>query len=90
MPDLGDLALLVQDEGYRGEFFEPTSPSSLAVALQKILENNTYRIELEKANYKAATAYPMSRIADMYLNAFETIMDKKPSEKIIQVEEAML
>ena len=25
MPDLGDLALLVKDEGYNGAFFDPTS-----------------------------------------------------------------
>ncbi len=30
MPDLGDLALLVKEEGYRAEFFEPTSSISLA------------------------------------------------------------
>lgn len=77
MPDLGDLALLVKDEGYKGEFFNPTSVSSLALAIQKILENNTYRIELEKANYKAATAYPMSKIADIYMSTFESIISKK-------------
>ncbi|TWO32718.1 glycosyltransferase [Seonamhaeicola sediminis] len=90
MPDLGDLALLVQDEGYRGEFFEPTSASSLAVALQKILEDNAYRISLEKANYKAATAYPMFRIAEMYINTFEAIIAKKSSTKSIQAEEVIL
>ncbi len=77
MPDLGDLALLVKDEGYKGEFFDPTSVNSLALAIQKILENNAYRVELEKANYKAATAYPMSKIAEMYLNTFESIAYKK-------------
>ena len=77
MPDLGDLALLVQDEGYLGEFFEPTSVDSLAKAIENIVTNEAYRTELGKANYKAATAHPMSQIADMYLNSFETIMSKK-------------
>lgn len=90
MPDLGDLALLVQDEGYRGEFFDATSPRSLAVALQKILEDNAYRVELERANYKAATAYPMSRIADMYLNAFEAIIAEKTTVSTAQPKEAIL
>ncbi len=83
MPDLGDLALLVQDEGYKGEFFEPTSPSSLAIAIQKILEDNAYRVAMEKANYKAATAYPMSKIADMYLETFEKIISEKSKEEIV-------
>ncbi len=84
MPDIGDLALLVQDEGYRGEFFTPTSVESLANAIYKILTNNAYRVALEKANYKAATAYPMSRITDMYLNTFQTLIDKTSQPAVIQ------
>ncbi|OEK08162.1 glycosyl transferase family 1 [Flavivirga aquatica] len=87
MPDLGDLALLVKDEGYRGEFFEPTSVSSLASAIQKIIINNDYRVELEKANYKAATAYPMSKITDIYIETFQTIIRKKSKENLVKAEE---
>lgn len=81
MPDLGDLALLVKDEGYKAEFFEPTSVASLAKAIETIVTNETYRVALGKANYKAATAYPMSKIAALYLNAFEDIIAKKHSQK---------
>ena len=77
MPDLGDLALLVQDEGYQGEFFEPTSIDSLANAIEAIVTNEDYRISLGKANYKAATAYPMQKIADMYLEQFDKLIKKK-------------
>ena len=77
MPNLGDLALLVQDEGYRGEFFEPGSVESLAQGIKAIVTNEAYRIELAKANYEAATAYPMSRIADMYVETFKNIINKK-------------
>ncbi len=73
MPDLGDLSILVQDEGYRGEFFNPKSIDSLADAIEKIVMNPDYRIELGKANYKAATAYPMSRITGMYFEEFMNI-----------------
>ncbi len=78
MPNIGDLALLVEDEGYKGEFFMPNDILSLSNAIKKILENTNYRIEIEKANYKAATAFPMSKIAAMYLDAFQAIIDKKP------------
>ncbi|NNC50448.1 MAG: glycosyltransferase [Flaviramulus sp.] len=74
MPDLGDLALLVKDEGYRGEFFDPTSVDSLAKAIESIVTNDTYRIELGCTNYKAATAHPMSDIAQVYLNTFNSII----------------
>ncbi len=35
MPNLGDLASLIADEGYRGEFFEPESVQSLVNAIEK-------------------------------------------------------
>ena len=77
MPDLGDLALLVKDEGYRGEFFEPTSVESMANAIEAIVTNDRYRSQLAMANYKAATAHPMSQIAEMYLEHFKDIIDEK-------------
>ncbi|MDO5969068.1 glycosyltransferase [Flavivirga aquimarina] len=84
MPNLGDLTLLAKEQGYRGEFFDLDCVYSLALALQKILENNAYRVELERANYKAATAYSMSRITNMYLNTFQSIILKKEKEKLQQ------
>lgn len=81
MPDLGDLALLVKDEGYQGEFFEPTNVDSLALAIEALVTNEAHRINLAKANYKAATAYPMERIADMYLTNFDRIITRKRSQR---------
>ncbi len=81
MPNLGDLALLVKDEGYQGEFFEPGHVESMAEAIKAIVCNEAYRLLLAKANYKAATAYPMSRIADMYIEEFEKLIDKKVVSK---------
>jgi glycosyltransferase involved in cell wall biosynthesis len=86
MPDLGDLALLVQDEGYRGEFFEPTSVESLANAIEKIVINEDYRKELGKMNYKAATAHPMSEIAQMYVNSFNSIIDSRVDTETVEVQ----
>mgnify|MGYP001121011821 FL=1 len=70
MPDLGDLSILVKEEGYRGEFFNPESMHSLASGIENLVMNEAYRTEIAKANYKAATALPMSRIAQMYLDVF--------------------
>ncbi len=70
MPDLGDLSILVVEEGYRGEFFEPENVESLAFAIEVLVTNDAYRKTLAKANYEAATALPMSRITEMYLNVF--------------------
>lgn len=71
MPDLGDLALLVQDEGYKGEFFKPDNVESMALAIEALVTNEAHRLTIAKANYKAATAHPMSKIADMYIETFK-------------------
>jgi len=82
MPNLGDLATLVEDEGYKGEFFEPNSVNSLSDAIEEIVTNEVYRRYLEEVNYKAATAYPMSRITDIYINEFERILEEKSIQQM--------
>jgi glycosyltransferase involved in cell wall biosynthesis len=86
MPDLGDLALLVKDEGYQGEFFEPNSIESLAFAIEVLVTNNAHRQNIAKANYKAATAYPMEKITNMYLNKFNQMSRENVSKKPIVLE----
>jgi glycosyltransferase involved in cell wall biosynthesis len=73
MPDLGDLALLIKDEGYRGEFFNPESAASLAVAIDKILSNDTYRKELAMSNFEAASALSMDKIINKYIECFKSV-----------------
>ncbi len=77
MPNLGDLSVLVKEEGYRGEFFAPESADSLANAIKNIILKPTHRIALGHANYKAATALPMSKIVAMYIDEFNSISGKK-------------
>ena len=79
MPDLGDLALLVEEEGYKGEFFNPTSSSSLAKAISTILDDDNYRRRIAKTNFEAASALSMDKIVDMYLHEFNTINSKEES-----------
>tara|TARA_R100001369_G_scaffold51937_1_gene78766 strand:- start:1436 stop:2665 length:1230 start_codon:yes stop_codon:yes gene_type:complete len=73
LPDLGDLSILVKEEGYKGEFFKPDSAESLANAIENILKDDFYRIQLGMNNYKAACSLPMSEIAKMYVNYFKAI-----------------
>lgn len=75
MTNLGDLALLVKEEGYRGEFFEPEDKESLAAAIIKILQDPGYRHELEKANFQAAASLSMADVADWYLIHAEQLLD---------------
>lgn len=77
LPDLGDLSVLVKEEGYRGEFFDPESAESLAEAIKNILTNDAYRVRLGLSNYQAACSLPMSRITQIYLDYFNAIRLKK-------------
>jgi len=77
MPDLGDLALLVEEEGYKGEFFDPESAESLAVAIEKIFNNDEHRKAIAIQNFKAASALSMDKITDMYMDTFKEIIRSK-------------
>ena len=77
MPDLGDLALLVEEEGYKGEFFDPESAESLAQAIEKIINNDDNRKAIAMQNFKAASALSMDKITDMYMETFHTIIQSK-------------
>ncbi len=77
LPDLGDLSILVREEGYVGEFFDPTSTASLADAIEKIITQEDYRVQLGRTNYKAACSLPMSEITRMYVEYFAAIKKSK-------------
>jgi glycosyltransferase involved in cell wall biosynthesis len=76
LPDLGDLGVLVREEGYKGEFFEPNNTESLAGAIENVLVNDSHRIHLGKTNYEAACSLPMSEIAQRYTDYFKAIKYK--------------
>lgn len=84
LPDLGDLSLLVKEEGYRGEFFNPTEVHSLADAIQEIIENDDYRVALGKVNYKAACSLPMEDITDMYIEYFAAIASTNAGAELVR------
>jgi len=73
LPDLGDLSILVKEEGYLGAFFDPKSADSLADAIQGVLNDETYRKRLGRINYKAACAIPMNTITQLYVDYFSAI-----------------
>ncbi len=87
LPDLGDLSILVKEEGYSGEFFNPTSSESLADAIQNILMHDAYRVHLGMTNYKAACSLPMSAITQMYVDYFKAIQFAKSNGFSLDISE---
>jgi glycosyltransferase involved in cell wall biosynthesis len=84
MPDLGDLSLLVEEEGYKGEFFNPECSTSLADAIGAILNDDAYRVQLAKTNYRAASALSMDKIVGMYLESFKQIEYSKLEKVLVR------
>ncbi|MFN8495803.1 MAG: glycosyltransferase [Caldilineaceae bacterium] len=74
LPQIGDLAELVAEEGYTGEFFEPNNPQSLAQAIRRIIDCPERRIEMGRQNYLAAHGLPLSEVVDWYLLHIETLL----------------
>ncbi len=80
LPNIGDLKELIEEEGYRGEYFEPNDINGLADAIEILVVNEERRKEVGEANYAAAASLPMEDIADWYLLHFESLVKspKKP------------
>jgi len=77
LPNIGDLASLIEDEGYSAGFFDPHSTSSLADAIEEFITNDNLRKSVAKNNYQAATAIPMNHVTDLYMEAFQDIFKKR-------------
>ncbi|SIQ42095.1 glycosyltransferase [Maribacter ulvicola] len=77
LPALEDLRILVNEEGYKGEFFKPESAASLADAIESVLLHDSYRLYLAKANYRAASSLPMSAITNRYIEYFKALQIAK-------------
>jgi len=74
LPKIGDLAELITEEGYTGEFFEPNNPESLANALSRILDEPERRVEMGRQNYLAARGLPLGEVVDWYLLHIEELL----------------
>ena len=70
LPNIGDLKELIENEGYSGSYFESEDVTTMANAIEKLLTDRSYRIQIAKQNYKAAASLPMSDIVEMYRQHF--------------------
>jgi glycosyltransferase involved in cell wall biosynthesis len=79
LPKIGDLAELIAEEGYTGEFFEPGDAQSLADAIALILDHPDRRIEMGRQNYLAARGLPLADVLDWYLLHIELVLNNRKS-----------
>ncbi len=77
LPNLGDFAELVLEEGYDAEFFEPASATSLADSIARVIDNPDRQKEIGLRNYTAANGLPITEVVDWYLIHFEELLKRK-------------
>ncbi|MCD0171664.1 glycosyltransferase [Deinococcus sp. 23YEL01] len=78
MPRIGDLADLIEEEGYRAEFFTPEDPDSLADALWRVLGDPRQAAALGESNWRVAAGLPLADVADWYLLHLEELTGRAP------------
>lgn len=78
LPNIGDLAEVIAEEGYVGEFFEPEDVRSLAGAIEHVLADPDHRRELGMRNYLAACGLPIGDVVDWYLLHAQALQSRRP------------
>ncbi|HHY54132.1 MAG TPA: glycosyltransferase [Chloroflexi bacterium] len=76
LPNIGDFAEVITEEGYVGEFFEPNDPESLADAIAALLDDDERRKAMGLRNYRASCGLPIADVLDWYLLHFGAIIEQ--------------
>lgn len=74
LPLIGDLAELITEEGFAGEFFIPDDANSLAQAIAAVLDDDEKRCQMGRQNYMASCSLTIDDVADWYLLHIETLL----------------
>lgn len=74
LPRIGDLVDIIEEEGFRGVYFEPGDALSLADALAEVLDDPETQAALGRRNYAAATGIPMSEVVQWHIAHIERLL----------------
>ena len=81
LPDIGDLAELVREEGYAAATFAPDDAADLADTIRGLLDDDQARQEMGAQNHAAARGLPMTDIVDWYLIHIATLTAERQQNK---------
>ncbi|NJK45821.1 MAG: glycosyltransferase [Pleurocapsa sp. SU_196_0] len=73
MPNIGDLAALVDTEGYGAEFFEADDAQSLASALLRVLHDSERALNLGVINRTASQDIPLEDVVTNHLGRLRAL-----------------
>ena len=74
LPQIGDFVDLIEQEGFRGEQFDPTCADSLAAAMERLLTDAELRDEVRGANHRAANALPLSSVVEIHAERVQQLV----------------
>ncbi|GIV77853.1 MAG: glycosyl transferase family 1 [Litorilinea sp.] len=77
LPNIGDFAEVITEEGYTGEFFEPNDPDSLADAIAHLLDDEELRQSMGMRNFLASRGLPIADVLDWYVLHFQELLAKR-------------
>ncbi len=77
LPRIGDLVDIIEEEGFRGVYFEPGDPLSLADAIAEVLDDPAKQAQLGRRNFAAATGIPMSEVVQWHVAHIERLLAKR-------------
>ncbi len=81
LPRIGDLVDIIEEEGFRGVYFEPGDSESLADALAEVLDNPQHRELLGRTNFAAAAGIPMAEVVHWHVTHLERILAQRESRR---------
>ena len=82
LPNIGDFAEVIMDEGYTGEFFKPEDAKSMSDAIGRVIDNPENREKIARQNYLASQGLPISEVVDWYIFHFQMLLEKQKSGQL--------
>lgn len=77
LPRIGDLVDIIEEEGFRGVYFEPGNAVSLADAIASVIDDPHRRVSLGRSNFAAAAGIPMSEIVHWHLVHIRRLLGRR-------------
>jgi glycosyltransferase involved in cell wall biosynthesis len=76
-PRIGDFVDLILEEGYVAETFRAGDPTSLAAALDELLDDPARREAMGVQNHAAASGLPLADIADWHVAHLRNVLTRR-------------
>lgn len=77
LPDIGDLAELIREEGFDAATFEPDDADDLARAVGSLLDDDEARARMGERNLAAARGLSLADVTDWYLLHIDQLRESR-------------